>query len=52
MSDKSAVSFSLPAGFFSPVAWAIFFSLFALTGNCHCGGCGFDRDYVQMWSQP
>ena len=30
--------------------WALlFFALFALTGNCSF--IGFDKDYVEMWSQ-
>lgn len=29
---------------------AVVFLTFALTGNCHCNGCGFDKDYVEMWS--
>jgi len=28
----------------------VVFLAFAFTGNLHCNGCGFDKDYVEMWS--
>lgn len=44
--QKPGCSFSLALG---GLAWTLILTLFALTGNCSC--LGFEKDYVEKWSE-
>ncbi len=49
MTDSSnSAAVSIAEALFVTIA----FVLVALTGNCHCNGCGLSTDYVEMWSTP
>lgn len=45
MSEGRTISVNL--GGLGSVAFWMFAALLLLTGNCHCNGCGPQRDYVR-----
>lgn len=51
MTDTNTKAAVRPIVFNLTPGWlAVLIVIAALTGNCHCNGCGFDKDYVEIWS--